>query len=765
MPTSQKKARALWTTIYAGIPILLPLWGCPPSSQNPPHDNIFDAGGVLPVDGNHTDAGHGIGIPDGDGGIVEIPADDPLAYCRSEDESNPQFFAPRALRLLTRDEYRRSVRYLLQLDTIGTRNPADDVEPNPVAPVDPSADPSADCHHVVFRFDPAGNGAGANRMHVAGSFNNWPAQYNQGLAMQYDAAAGIWQAETTLDNGEYQYKFVIDENQWIEDPTASSFISDGFGGRNSVLRINCPAQNDGGVNSGANSGANNGANNADNNAGPNAGLNADFAVLRADPARFLPPDGKPARFPFASFSAGGLVTSLHIEEYLHAAEVLTESIDVMALVPCQPQNNNNNNNGNNDANCADQFLQTWGRRTFRRPLTDAERNQYRTALLAEANAKNSFADGVRLVMQAMLISPTFLYRAEIGDRPDLVQNPDALQGSNLDGYERAAALSFFLTGTTPDDNLLDQAAQGLLNTDAGMRTAAASLLAQSNSSEALGTFAAQWLDVERVLTVDKNTNFAQILTDVLRQDLLDETKADFVRAVLSGSFDDLWTSQQTYASRAVASFYGVDTGGQPYALVDLPPERSGVLGHASFLASQAHSDQTNPVRRGLWVRERLLCQHLGTPPANAGAIPDVDPNATTRERFRQHSSDPSCYACHQYIDSVGFGFEEFDAVGRYRTSENGLSIDHSGDMNDLAFLGSNTHAPFSSSRELGALLQQSNAPKACFVQQVARYAQGRELELLDACALTSATTRFFQTGSMREVLLDVVTAPAFTQRR
>ena len=132
--------------------------------------------------------------------------------------------------------------------------------------------------------------------------------------------------------------------------------------------------------------------------------------------------------------------------------------------------------------------------------------------------------------------------------------------------------------------------------------------------------------------------------------------------------------------------------------------RGGILGLGAVLLSYAHSDQTSPILRGLFVRERLLCQTFGAPPPNAGGVPEIDPDATTRERFRQHSDSPACSGCHRLIDEIGFGFESFDAVGLTREHEAGLPVDASGALSGVNDLADGTTLHFSRLDELGALL-------------------------------------------------------------
>jgi hypothetical protein len=218
----------------------------------------------------------------------------------------------------------------------------------------------------------------------------------------------------------------------------------------------------------------------------------------------------------------------------------------------------------------------------------------------------------------------------------------------------------------------------------------------------------------------------------------------------SHRFDELFTAGWTLRG-------GVKTA--------VSPERAaGLLGHGSVLASTAHSDQTSPVLRGLLVRQRLLCHELGTPPANAGVVPSVDPNATTRERFAQHSAE-GCRACHRYLDPIGFGFERFDELGRYRTTENGKPIDASGELADAEGLGKGTSVKFDTLPQLGALLGSTRAAKECLARHVFRFATGRLERPEDECAVRALADRLEQSGDLRDLWLGVPRLQAFGERR
>jgi len=251
--------------------------------------------------------------------------------------------------------------------------------------------------------------------------------------------------------------------------------------------------------------------------------------------------------------------------------------------------------------------------------------------------------------------------------------------------------------------------------------------------------------------------------------MLEETRA-FVEHVAfdgTGHFEALLTAEYTMAPAILSGIYGVaipEGGG----VMDAPPWRAGagILGHASVLSTYAYSDQSSPIRRGLFVRRNLLCQDLPPPPPEAGGVPEVDPASTTRERFKQHSADPFCTKCHQFIDDVGFGFERFDPIGAYRLVENGGAIDPSGDMNDVEGLNTDTSAPYETLAELGGILAAAESAKRCFATQVFRFASGRREVEDDACTIDGIVSRWAEAGyDIQELIVAVVGSPHFSVRR
>lgn len=627
--------------------------------------------------------------------------------------------APRQLRLLTRREYDATVRDLLRLGPAAAGGPCGTVAECEVASESCVAGSCAPdpCSLHTFVL-PAGGQTHAS-VHVAGSFNGWPGTAAAGgWPMEHVPELDLYYVKHEVPNGAHTYKFVIDESTWIPDPANPTSEPDGFGGQNSVLQVEC----DGG------------------GGGP-----------AFSPSREFPVESRPKGYGYDNNAAAGLVTAVHVEKELAAAaEVAALALTRLdVLLPCDP--------GADAAGCADAFVRGFGGRAFRRPLTDAEASKYQGIVLGEP----TFAAGVEVALRVMLASPYFLYRSELG--------VDQGDGSfRLSSYEVASALSYTFWGTMPDDALFAAAAAGELATPAEIEGQARRLLGDPRARELLGTFALQWLGVEALPSASKSAVSYPGWTPELALAMVEETRR-FVTHVAfdgGGSFDGLLTADYSLLSADLAAHYGAPSPAEEWAKTATGAGRAGLLGHGSVLASYAHSDQSSPIRRGVFVRERLLCQQFGAPPANAGGVPDVDPSATTRERFRQHSSDAACSICHQYIDEVGFGFERFDAVGQWREQENGLPVDAAGDMNDVEGMGSETHAAFASLPELAAILAGSEAAHACFARQAYRFTMGYLEAPADLCGLDVIEGRFAASGyDIQELLVAIAGAPSFVLRR
>ncbi len=620
----------------------------------------------------------------------------------------------RRLRLLTRREYRATVRDLLAI-------PAP--TPGGATTPPPGADPA--CRRHRFAYAPP---ATARSVHVAGSFNGWsPTAW----PMTWVESAREWQADRELADGDYQYKFVVDGSQWVSDPRAAASTPDGFGGQNSLLTLRCAV------------------------AGADAGVASPASAVDvvAEATAALPVESRPQGFAFDNNADSALVTSVHVNEYLRAGQALAAAVAprLRAVVGCDPPADR--------AACANALVRGFGTRAFRRPLTAAEMQRYGALVTGARDVDQGVARAVR----AMLLSPSFLYRSEMG-----AAQPDGT--FQLTPYEVATALAYTYWGTTPDGALLAAAADGSLATPAGVEREARRLLADPRAREQLGAFALQWLGVETVATTPRSAALFPAFTDAVRASMLDEARRFVTGVVFDGThrFDELFTARATFVDATLAGYYGLAApGGAGFQRVELPEARQGgVLSLGAVLTRYAHSDQGSPILRGVFVRQALLCEEFPPPPANAGGVPDVDPSATTRERFGQHTANAACVTCHRYIDGVGFGFERFDAVGRLRDSENGRPIDATGTLLDIERFGAGTQLDFRSLPQLAGALAQSDAARQCFARQYYRFARGFRETAEQRCGVLDVVRRFRESGyDVRELMVAVTLTRDFATRR
>jgi hypothetical protein len=465
---------------------------------------------------------------------------------------------------------------------------------------------------------------------------------------------------------------------------------------------------------------------------------------------------------FNNHAGAQVVTSRHLDEFLATGErLVTQALaeNRGRLVTCAGA-----------AGCDRSFISSFGRRAFRRPLTADEVQRY-SLLFAPSTTNGSFDKGVELVMRAMLASPHFLYRSEVGDK--------AADGSyRLTPFELATAMSYLLVGSTPDDVLLDAAAAGSLASSDGIETQARRLLQDPRSRPAIAAFFRQWLGIDGFLFTNKDSAVYPGFTDEIRRAMADEADAfvdhvtlDSAAAGGAGTFKELFTADYVFASDALARFYGLPLTGNP-GLARTPAgsgadrRRGGALTLGALLGAHAHSNESSPVRRGVFVRQALLCQSLPSPPANLNVMPPgLDPSLTTRARFQRHSSDPACSGCHKNIDPLGFGFERYDGVGAYRDSEGGMAIDDAGDVLGLESLAGTDHHPFAGPVQLGALIGASANAQACFARQLYRYARGGEGGGRDACAIKKLQGVFAASGgNIQQLFIEVLKQKSFSQR-
>lgn len=462
------------------------------------------------------------------------------------------------------------------------------------------------------------------------------------------------------------------------------------------------------------------------------------------PITNLHPDGIVGLF-FANTSTP--VSETQVDDYRLAAEQVAEaaSLDAAAMTGCDP--------AQGEA-CARSFIESFGRRAFRRPLKVEELDAY-LAIYRTGVVRDGFRGGIRLLLTAFLQSPWLLYRVEQA----------ALSGAGptkLSGFELAARLSYLLTSSTPDTTLLDAAQSGALDSDAGFLAQAERLLASTAGSSAVAGFHEEWLKVSGVSDLEKDTAQFPTFDDQLKQAIAAETAyfVDYLLRQGDGRFATLLTAPFSVIDPVLAPLYGV-TAPSGVGRVDFPAgQRSGLLTQAAFLSMKAHERETSPVRRGVSLLQSLVCISLPPPPPDVMAqVPAADPNATTRERFALHSQSPACAACHDKIDPAGFAFESYDALGAYRATENGKAIDTSVEVVNVA---ADVNGAYPNVGALLARLAASQTASDCYTVQWFRYALKREPLQRDACSLQRMLSAFRDSqGGIRDLVLAAASSDAF----
>lgn len=447
------------------------------------------------------------------------------------------------------------------------------------------------------------------------------------------------------------------------------------------------------------------------------------------------------------------------EEHVAASEVIAaRAVEVLGQwLPCalsQP-----------DLACAASFVQQYGARAFRRPISEAEQAPFLDLFQARANERG-FEAGIEAVIRALLQSPQFLYRFESSRDAPVHEG----RGYALSDYELASRLSYFLWNSMPDDELLAAAAAASLRDSAELEAQARRLLAHPKARAMVLDFYRQWLATRRLGSMVRVTEEQGELALGASWKASLEQFLDWTFWEGGGTLRALLESQVVFVDAALAELYQVPLGRelQPgeWAMVEFEPaERAGLLTQPALLALLAHEEQSAPIQRGVFVLERLLCQPPPSPPPSVDqSPPDPAPGLTTRERFREHTEQPACAACHRLIDPFGLGLESFDQLGRLRSEENGHAIDVSGTV--VGTRDENLHGAFNGARELVERLVASPQVRQCVVTQWYRYALGRAEESVDMCSIQQVEAAMAQhDGSLREMMIAIVLSDAFRYRQ
>jgi uncharacterized protein DUF1592/uncharacterized protein DUF1588/uncharacterized protein DUF1595/uncharacterized protein DUF1585 len=400
--------------------------------------------------------------------------------------------------------------------------------------------------------------------------------------------------------------------------------------------------------------------------------------------------------------------------------------DPSGLIACVPA-------GPDDVPCMQQAIAAFGRRAWRRPLEDDELQRWVAIATDVATETGDGLVGLRHALWGVLQSPYFLYRVELG-------TPSDADGGRLkySAWEMASRLSFTLWSTIPDDELLDAARDGTLDTAEGVESQALRMLDDPRAHQGLENFVRElyglWELDEKVKDPTLYPDWTPTLKETMRNELI--ARVDDVVLGDARDFFELYDGKQVFVDNELARLYGLPEV-QPDAfraamLPDSDPRR-GLIGSAVMLAMYSLPARTSATKRGQFIAETLLCRTVPPPPPNVDTNLDDDPmnvgeHHTLRELLEPHRADPACAACHNLTDPLGLALEHYDTMGRWRDTDQGLTIDASGELDGV---------PFADAAELAVLLRDHPDAPNCLVRKLATYGEGRlpfatELDALDA---------------------------------
>jgi hypothetical protein len=408
---------------------------------------------------------------------------------------------------------------------------------------------------------------------------------------------------------------------------------------------------------------------------------------------------------FTNNVGGQRASSLLVEQYHNVATALARDLtadQLAGLVPCA-----------GGLECARTWIADFGQRAFRRPLEEGEAADFLATFETGPGAED-FDLGVRLTVIAMLQSPQFLYRPELGDRPDATQD-----SVSLTPYEVASRLSYLIWATMPDQELLAAADSGALNDSDERNRQMERLLGDDKTRDGVGHFLLEWLKLDKVTTALKRAEDAW--DDGLKAELSESGFRFAYDVVFSrgGTAADLMTSTEFPATARLAELFGVEAPDSVWGTISPAPEqRAGILTHPAFLGAHGYGAYPSPVLRGVFVLDRVLCAPPSPPPGGVSIIlPDEEPQEprTNREAYVNATAGDVCIGCHTTINGFGFAFENYDTLGRYRVEDAGFPVDATGSVGEFEF---------ANATQLAAQLAESNAYRACVVRKWLNYSLG-----------------------------------------
>jgi hypothetical protein len=442
--------------------------------------------------------------------------------------------------------------------------------------------------------------------------------------------------------------------------------------------------------------------------------------------------------------------------YRVASETMADAGKRAALVPCAPS-------GAQDEACATHVITAVGLRAFRRPLTDEELDSYVYVATNAGKELDDFYAGLEYGLVAILQSPSFLYRVEIGTPED---TPDPKR-KKLDAYEVASRMSFLLWNRAPDLELIAAAGKGELDTEVGVQKQLERMWLSPKMS-GLSAFADDWLKLDGLNAVQRDPKLFPAMPASLTKAMKDEVRLRVGDAVrYHADLRDVADSLEGFMNEETAAFYQMPgIVGAELQRVTLPANgpRSGLWGTVGLLTSTGHYDKASPTGRGVVMRMDMLCQTVDPPPAavselikerekmTANIVVNHEPR-TQRMKLQEHFINESCATCHAKVDPLGLAMENFDAVGRFRTTDEGLPIDPSGRALNL---------DFKDARELNSIIKEQRVFAECLTRQFFRYATGHLEEVGEESELFKITEEFKASGYRGKKLFErIILSDAF----
>ncbi len=474
--------------------------------------------------------------------------------------------------------------------------------------------------------------------------------------------------------------------------------------------------------------------------------------VRAEAVDRLPPELRADGF---TNTSSGLITTLaHIESYDALAELAIDRLPDLAgfvaqYTSCQeftPQ-------------CEGEFVENFGLHAFRRPVTEDERDALISVFGGAQDEGDGFEVGAGLVVQAMLQSPPFLYRLE-----------DETTGNGaraLGGYEMATRLSYLIWAGPPDDPLLAAAGDDALRTDAQIEAQVDRMLATPQARAASEAFVNDWLHLSRLDTLTRDPQRYPNWTTSIAAAMVEETRGYFAALVWDDNraLMDLFNAQEAWLTPELATHYGLEPAGEGLQRYDVSdtPERGGLLTQGSLLT--IGGNESSMVARGLFVFEKVLCQHPTSPPPGVDTTPPpLEPGLSQRDVAQTRIDNPSCTGCHVQFEPLAFG------LGRYRADGTASDMDDQGNVlredGYMILPGAGEEVTYETSEEMMAALAGADATRECLAEKATQFAVGRAVTGDDTCTMEELQTRFADSaGTWRDLAVAIALSPGFRSVR